>query len=369
MKNRNIPPLFETAWNFAKYNSILRLYPRPLLPRTLVLYVTYRCNSRCFICRLWKIDPVEAIKQEMSIAKLKEIFADPLFAKIEHLNINGGEPTLRNDLYHIVDAAIKILPKLKHITMSSNGLITEKVTAAVEDISKLCHKNKLKYSMSISVHGIDDVLAQVFRVKDAFKRVSKTIKLIKPVLRKNDHTLSINCVLTDINLLGAKQLLSWSKKEGIKAYFVVGEIRERFQNKDEADKIFIGNEKKEYLLKFLKELAGGKKMFNPEAFRYHHLIKMLESNKKRTMSCHYAWGGVVLGAYGEIFYCPHSNNIGNTKFHSARDIYFRRENAAYFNNELIKKECRICPPYTFNKFEFQKDLLKYLRFVLLKKKN
>ena len=56
----------------------------------LTVISTYRCNSRCQMCYIWKnpTDPKEEISLE-TLSKLPGGF--------DNLNVSGGEPTLRRD--------------------------------------------------------------------------------------------------------------------------------------------------------------------------------------------------------------------------------------------------------------------------------
>jgi MoaA/NifB/PqqE/SkfB family radical SAM enzyme len=73
---------------------------------------TYRCDSRCSMCHIWKY-PTHP-NDEVTLATLDKI--PPI---VDNLNITGGEPTLRSDLPEIVDV---LHPKAKILEISSNGL-------------------------------------------------------------------------------------------------------------------------------------------------------------------------------------------------------------------------------------------------------
>ena len=62
----------------------------------LTVITTYRCNSHCSMCYIWKYptDPGEEVNAE-DLKKLPGGF--------DNLNITGGEPTLRKDLSELVE--------------------------------------------------------------------------------------------------------------------------------------------------------------------------------------------------------------------------------------------------------------------------
>jgi hypothetical protein len=91
---------------------------------------------------------------------------------------------------------------------------------------------------------------------------------------------------------------------------------------------------------------------------------MLESGARRTLSCHYAMGGVILGSRGELYYCPHSRALGNGRDRPAGDVYYDRQNLDYRRSVLLRAKCLQCPPYTFNLWELEKDIARYCRFLI-----
>lgn len=363
-KLSRLPSLGEMGRIYFKYNILLPFSRRPLLPHKLVFYVTSRCNAKCVMCNLWATDVSGAIKRELSLKELERVFSNALFGKIEHVDINGGEPTLRNDLLAIIEMVIKQFPRLKHLSMSSNGLLSEQVVSLARNIVSLCRMNNVKFSLALSIHGVGNVLEKVSRVKEAFRKIEETIAGLKAVQKNSGNFLSVNCVFTNVNLLEVGKLVQWSKRERLPVRFALGEVRERFLNLQTRSKTLIGEDKKDFLIRFLRELSGNKDLFNPSAFRYHHLANMIERNEPRTMACHYALGGVILGPYGELYYCPHSKEIGNCRDNSAYEIYYRRSNLEYRKNELMARECRRCPPYSFDTVELQKNAWAYLKFLL-----
>ena len=82
----------------------------------LTIIPTYRCDSRCQMCYIWKnpTDPREEVTLE-TLSKLP--------AGFDNLNVSGGEPTLRKDLVEIIDI---LHPKARILELSSNGLHPEK---------------------------------------------------------------------------------------------------------------------------------------------------------------------------------------------------------------------------------------------------
>ena len=81
----------------------------------LTVISTFRCNSRCQMCYIWKnpTDPREEVSLE-TLSKLPVGF--------DNLNVSGGEPTLRTDLPELVDL---LYPKCRIMEISSRLIVNQ----------------------------------------------------------------------------------------------------------------------------------------------------------------------------------------------------------------------------------------------------
>lgn len=114
----------------------------------LTVIPTFRCNSRCQMCYIWK-NPTEP--------KL-EVTADTL-AKLpggfDNLNLSGGEPTLRRDLSALVDV---LYPKARIMEISSNGLDPDKLVPIIKKYPNIKVRFSLEGNEATSnrIRGEDD---------------------------------------------------------------------------------------------------------------------------------------------------------------------------------------------------------------------
>jgi MoaA/NifB/PqqE/SkfB family radical SAM enzyme len=361
---KKLPPPKEFAWNFIKYNYLQPFWGVPFLPKSLLVYVTYRCNARCVMCGIWQDHEFSDAKTELSLDDLERTLSDPLFCEIEYVNINGGEPTLRRDLVDIVQLLMEKLPHLKHLSMNSNGLLPGRLASSVEQILTICRHRDIYFSLVISCHGIEGLLDKMLGVPGAFDRLERTLKALRELDGHNNRFLSLNCVITNINVSNLYELLEWCNQQGIHINFIMGEVRDRFFNQGMAAQTAVSGERKKEAIDFLRRLAQDKSLTNPVALRYHRLANMLEHGDKRRMACHYAMGGIIIGSHGDLYYCKHSRAIGNCREGSAYEIYYDEGNLDYRQSRLVREKCLYCVPNTFNRLEFQKDLLRFLRFLI-----
>jgi MoaA/NifB/PqqE/SkfB family radical SAM enzyme len=316
------------------------------------------------MCGIWQRGDDYPQASELSPDQLAGILDDRLFADIEHLNVNGGEPSLRYDLPDLVQATIEKLPRLRWISMSSNGLLARSLVPQVERIARVATSAGISFSLAISLHGVAGVSDRVFGIAGAFEKQVVALDALQALVRDGRLRLTLHCVISQANAGHLDELLDWSRARGLPIQFALGEVRERFLNQDVTGQIVLSDKSREGVVRFLRALSRGKKLSNPSAFRYHHLANMLESGARRTLSCHYAMGGVILGSQGELYYCPHSQVLGSGRHRPAGDVYYDVGNLDYRRSVLLREKCPRCPPYTFNLWELEKDIAKYCRFLI-----
>ena len=127
----------------------------------LTVISTYRCNSKCQMCYVWKhpSDP----KEEVSIKTLEK-----LPGGFDNVNVSGGEPTLRNDLPEIIDV---LYPKGRIIEISSNGLSADKIVPIIKKYSNI----KVRFSLE----G-DEITNNAIRgEKDGYNKKVRGLQLLK----------------------------------------------------------------------------------------------------------------------------------------------------------------------------------------------
>lgn len=309
------------------------------------------------MCGIWKMS--QQVSTELTLEQLQHILADRLFSKLEYININGGEPSLREDLPEIFEMIIQTLPRLTTIAINSNGLNPEKVLLHTKKIAKICRENKIRLSISISLHQTGEAYDEIAGVRNAFTNVLVTLRNLKAIHLQEKFYVAVNCVLSNLNVYNSYNMLEWSEKEGVPINFTYAEVRDRFNNQNMANDIAItDNEKKIFLINFFRHLARDTMQFKQHTLRYKSIADMLEFNSVRALSCHYAMGGLILGADGSLYYCKKGKTLGSCTDRSAFDIYYDSENLLYRNKELLNRVCQNCIPNSFIKMEIEKDLFK-----------
>lgn len=139
------------------------------MPTSAVIAVTYRCNSRCKMCNIWKMESGLEMKPE-DFARLPQSLND--------ISITGGEPFLRDDLVAIIDTILeKINPG--RIVINTNGFLTERIISITKQLLSRHYREKV--FISLSLDGIGQIHEEARGIPNAFELVLTTINRLKGI--------------------------------------------------------------------------------------------------------------------------------------------------------------------------------------------
>ncbi len=162
IKIKNLDKLYE-------YRQ--KLYEQPIL-KDLFIEITSRCNARCEHCGSSCGDTIPT--DEISAEDLKKALLDisqHYNAKDILLNVTGGEPLVRKDLFEIMDYANKLGFRWG---MTSNGmLITDEI------LEKMNQTNM--ETISISLDGLKETHESFRKVPGSFDKIITNIKKLQKV--------------------------------------------------------------------------------------------------------------------------------------------------------------------------------------------
>jgi len=172
----------------------------------LTIISTYRCNSRCGMCYIWKHPTVPA--EEVSIASLAK-----LPGGFDNLNVSGGEPTLRKDLPELIDV---VYPKARIVEISSNGLHWPHL----EPIIKKYPNIKVRFSLE----GFEQTNNAIRGEDDGFNTKVAGLRRLQEL---GGTDLGFACVIQDDNVEEVVQLYRFASEQGFE--FATSALHNAFQ--------------------------------------------------------------------------------------------------------------------------------------------
>ena len=110
-------------------------------PCSAQMAITYRCNLKCLHCDIWKYKKQEELETVQWIESLKKL---KNWLGSFRLDISGGEPFLRSDLFDIIDFCSR--NEIQAVVTTNATLLKTEI------IKKLSQINRL--TLNISIDGL-----------------------------------------------------------------------------------------------------------------------------------------------------------------------------------------------------------------------
>lgn len=147
----------------------------------LVLFPHNRCNCRCVMCDIWRIQQVREITPQdlgTQLDSLREL-------RVRWVVFSGGEPQLNRDL-----GALSRMLRAEgiRVTLLTAGLLLERNARAVADIVD---------DITVSLDGPREVHDQIRRVPGAFDRLAQGVEAVRSF--RHDIRISARCTVQKSN--------------------------------------------------------------------------------------------------------------------------------------------------------------------------
>jgi MoaA/NifB/PqqE/SkfB family radical SAM enzyme len=259
----------------------------------LPIILTYRCNSKCSMCNIWRNPSIPS--EEISLETLAKL-PDNLGA----INLTGGEPTLRKDLVEIVDL---LYPKTKKFEISSNGLLPEKI----EPIIKKYPDIKIRFSLE----GTEKTNNSIRGEKSGFRTKVDGLARLKEL---GGTDLGFAAVIQDDNVNDLVELFRFAEKNDYELSTSTLHNGFQFHKNDNFpyDRMRIARCIEDLIVEQLKTNSI-KNWFR--AYITLGLEKRILGSK-RLLPCKHGYESVFIDPWGDVFACNvrpdlYMGNLGN----------------------------------------------------------
>jgi MoaA/NifB/PqqE/SkfB family radical SAM enzyme len=309
--------------------------------------VTYRCNSKCLTCQIWKeykIHP-EMQKDELKFEEISKIF-DNLSPNIRWLSLTGGEPFLRDDLPEIVNIAIERLYNLALISIPTNGLIGERILGFL-DYLKTSVNNGPDISLSFSIDGPEEIHDKIRGIKGGFNSVWKTYLESKKLLNNiNRFHLHIETTISPFNISRIKPFIESLKKEGHSVIITIA--HDAYLYKNVRNESITLDPYDNHIIEFFSFLHGQFLWYRPSQLLNKAYIKRipvyLRNKKKQVLPCAALESSFAINPYGDILPClmwdKPLGNVRDCDF-KINDI-FQSSKTKDIRKQIIESHCPNC---------------------------
>ena len=305
------------------------------LPKIINLPITEICDSQCIMCNVWTAGKTD----QFTCDDIENIFKQKYFQKVQHIGISGGEPTLNPHLFDICQTLISVVPGLKTLSLTSHGYHTDKHSALLPNIKKICEQNGISFSLNLSLDGIEDIHNKVRRTPDAFKKVTATARLAKSL---GIH-VQFQCTISPINLYNIVKVREFALENNFEVIFRVSTYIARLSNKNLAERIKLNEKQRSFVADFIESQRTVKatKSLGRRLF-YKDLAKRLKEDTSRSAPCSFQSNALFISPDKSLYNCSRSeqklkitsiNNIGASINNSTNKAILK---------DLVNNTCHSC---------------------------
>lgn len=129
--------------------------------------LTQRCNLTCVFCHMEGQPPA---REELTPTEIETLVRAAVEVGVDRVKLTGGEPTLRTDIVEIVR---RIHPLVQEVSMTTNGLLLERLAAPLREAGlarvnvSLPSLDRAVYQRLTGVDGVDRVIRGIQAAKAA----------------------------------------------------------------------------------------------------------------------------------------------------------------------------------------------------------
>jgi MoaA/NifB/PqqE/SkfB family radical SAM enzyme len=330
-----LAPRLPLYWSFRRFGR-----PR-LYPFSVVVSVSFRCNSRCRTCDVWRKP-----NDDMSVDEWDRVFAG-LGRTPFYITFTGGEPFLRRDLDEMVLSAYRhCRPSV--ITIPTNGLLPERVVDRVGRICGECPGSQI--GINLSLDGIGEEHDDIRGVPGNWQRAMSTWTGLKELQKSHPNlVLSVHTVVSRLNQDRFRAI--YDELQFLQPDSYITEVAEE---RVELDTVgwAITPEPDAYapIADFLSRQARARPVHGiarfTQAFRaeYYQLARRVLYEQKQVIACYAGWASAHIAPNGDLWSCCiRAEPVGNLRDtgYDLAPIWFG-ERMTRLRRSIYDKECA-CP--------------------------
>ncbi len=312
-----------------------------IMPFSIVVSVSYRCNSKCKTCDVWRKP-----NDDMTLEEWDKTFANigrgPLY-----YTFTGGEPFMRQDTVELALSAYKhSQPSV--ITIPTNGLLTKRI---IDQVDRLCAgAPKSNIGLNLSLDDVGERHDEIRMVPGNWKKAIQTWDQLKLLQKEHKNLVLTNhTVISNYNIDRFFEI--YAGLEFLEPDSYITEIAEERVELDTVGwDITPLAEKYGPIADFLSKKARERKVTGlakiTQAFRaeYYQLAKRVLYERRQVIPCYAGWASCQIAPNGDLWSCCiRAEGVGNLRENSYElGRIWRSESMAKMRRSIYQGEC-YCP--------------------------
>lgn len=300
----------ELGWRLPTYWLSRRWgWPHPL-PMNLTLSLTYRCNSRCATCNVWRKEAEELTVEEW----------DRVFRSLGHapywITVSGGEPLLREETVEIVRRACeRCRPAILNIP--TNGLLPERIARSVAQVTAACSPTQIVVNLSLDGWGGDHDLIR--GVPGNFGRAMETYRRLRE-LKAPNLTLGVHTVVSRFNARAVPALAARVQEELAPDSYITEIAEERAELGTVGADILPPSDLYGKAIEGVLDLqsnhppSGLGRVAWAFRRRYYRLVQRWLRERRQVIPCYAGWASAQISPEGDVWFCcTRAISVGNLR--------------------------------------------------------
>lgn len=331
----SVIPKIPLYWSFYRWG-----WPR-LYPFSIVVSVSFRCNSKCRTCDIWRKP-----NDDMTLEEWDRVFQN-LGRTPVYMTFTGGEPFLRKDLDEMVISAYEhCRPAI--VTIPTNGLLSQRVAERVARICQACPKTQI--GLNLSLDGVGEEHDDIRGVPGNWEQSIETWQALKAIQpRYPNLVLTVHTVISRFNIHRFREIY-----DGLQSLQPDSYITEVAEERVELDTVGWGitpsAEAYAPVADFLSQEARSSPARGVARFtqalraQYYQLARRTLGEKRQVIDCYAGWASAHIAPNGDIWSCCiRAEGVGNLREtgYDLAPIWFSPE-ADKLRRSIRNKECA-CP--------------------------
>ncbi|MBD3368060.1 MAG: radical SAM protein [Candidatus Eisenbacteria bacterium] len=267
-------------------------------PLGCVAAVTYRCNSRCTMCDIWRTDARAGDELEPEAYRW-------LPDSLTSINVSGGEPYLRDDLPEVVSVMRDACPRAR-IVVSTNGLTPERITGMTARMPGV--------AVRVSLDAAGPLHDEIRGIEGAYESVLETVRLLKD---SGVEDLGLAATSTEAHadeLLGVKSL---ADELGIRFIASAAHSSPIFFGDHESERPHSEKSARAFGRLMREDLNSPRPRDWARAYYWRGVVDYVRGRPRR-LGCGAGTYFFFLDPWGDVYPC----NVGGTRMGNIRDGSF-----------------------------------------------
>ena len=339
----------------------LRVLGRPAPLEALSLEVTRRCIARCVMCSIWR-SPRDL--PELDASEWLGVLSSASLGRVVELDITGGEPFLRDDLDRLLGGLGELkgeaLPRLRSVSITTNGLLTRRVLEVVGAVGPGLAGRGIGMVIALGMDAVGELHDRIRNVEGAWRRLDGTVRGLKGLRREIPGlVVGLKTTVTRYNVGELDRIADYADGHGlflIVSPYIVTPVR--YDNVDLEKNLELSPGDREALRRF----------YEGPRFRWTHyrreLVRFLGTGRMER-PCSAGFNYCFIRSTGDVYPCPLvESRLGNVK-ESSLDELIRCPEAAAFRRRVGRlPECRTCTEPGLERYALPFEGWHYLRELL-----